>query len=732
MLAHSARRSRGIPAQGYSDHVRRVVDLATENAKELARYSPVLGERLVEAVRQAGEYHDLGKLDLANQAVLRSGSGKIPLPINHVDAGAAYLLRQSYNHLLAASLIYSHHAGLPDFIEQSNRNPDYILRDEALKSETDQKLSEYLKNHHQELKVLNISAGMDTSEPPNPLSSLVFRFTLSCLVDADHQDTARHYGHHYPDESISLCPEVRLALLDRYVDSLGRNKRDERSRLRKRFYDICRQSDTKPSMYACDAPVGSGKTTAVMAHLLLAAESKRLRRIFVVLPFTNIIDQSVNIYRTALVQIEETLDEVVAAHHHRVEFQNPDSRHLSFLWKPPVIVTTAVQFFETLAASNTAALRKLHQLPGSAIFIDEAHAALPSQLWPQAWLWLCELVEVWGCHIVLGSGSLNRFWELKEFSDPPISIPELVVETDSSFLMKYESKRVEYRCRPEAVDLEELLSMIEEKNGPRLLIVNTVQSAAVIAKKIEERFGRKNVEHLSTSLCPRDRQLTLASVKQRLENKFDNQWTLVATSCVEAGVDLSFRTGFRERCSLNSLIQTGGRVNREGDYDCAEVWDFQLKHIGLLRANPSFETSSAVLAELFQAGMVRPGFVTEAMRREVRRDILGRLAVDIPTAEKSFRFPEVSKKFKVIDTDTVTAIIDPTLIERLEKYEKVSPNELMRLSVQIYRYRAKEFALKEIPAVPGLFAWTLDYDDFIGFMAGVLAVHSHKNGGYFV
>src|SRR5205807_3776546 len=133
---------------------------------------------------------------------------------------------------------------------------------------------------------------------------------------------------------------------------------------------------------------------------------KKLRRVFVVLPYTNIINQSVDVYRRYLVLAGENPEEVVVAHHHKAVFQKVDTRHFTALWHAPVVVTTAVQFFETLADNHPSGLRKLHQLPGSAVFIDESHAALPVKLWPRAWDWLKQLTRDWGWHVVLGSGSL--------------------------------------------------------------------------------------------------------------------------------------------------------------------------------------------------------------------------------------------------------------------------------------------------------------------------------------
>ena len=113
-------------------------------------------------------------------------------------------------------------------------------------------------------------------------------------------------------------------------------------------------------MLACDSPVGTGKTTAIIAHLLNVAALRKLRRIFVVLPFTNIINQSVDVYRLALRLPDESetiMESVVAAHHHRVDFLSYEARCLSARWDSPIVVTTDVQFFETLAACDTASLR---------------------------------------------------------------------------------------------------------------------------------------------------------------------------------------------------------------------------------------------------------------------------------------------------------------------------------------------------------------------------------------
>src|SRR5262249_20015482 len=162
----------------------------------------------------------------------------------------------------------------------------------------------------------------------------------------------------------------------------------------------------------------------------------------------------------------------------------------------------------------------------------------------------------------------------------------------------------------------------------------TVQSAAAIARHLAQWFGGEHVEHLSTALTPRDRQATLELVKLRLRQPNQN-WTLVATSCVEAGVDLSFRAGIRERCSLTSLLQIAGRVNRSNEYSQADVWDIQLRHDHLLRLHPAFYASARILGELFNDNKVSAEFCTEALRREITQEGMPKKKNDILVAERN-------------------------------------------------------------------------------------------------
>lgn len=728
-LAHSARPHQGIPAQEYGEHICASRNLARQYSEECGQYSQLFGLTLVASSTLAGEFHDIGKLDDANQKML-GGTGSKKLPVPHVDAGAAHLLAQGDQTSLYAGLVcYSHHRGLPSLPEEINRSQDWMRHSLAeWRTHTDAHLAKYLRRHRD-----CVGEVTPPSLPPLKTNRLqiLWRLALSCQADADHSDTSRHYGDTRLYTPPLLKAKERLAALDSYVTALrDQNPNAARAELRQAIYKACREANTDPHLYACDAPVGSGKTTAVMAHLLRAACDKGLRQIFVVLPYTNIIAQAVGVYRKALVLNGENPEEVIAEHHHKTDYSTPDSRRFTMLWQAPIVVTTAVQFFETLASNMPADLRKLHRVPGSAIFLDEAHAALPAHLWPQTWLWLKELSEHWGCHFVFASGSLTRFWELPDFHPqmnsqqvgPPV-LPELVDYSQKAQAISREQERVIFRTKSKVLDLDSLVKWVGKYPGPRVLVLNTVQSAAAVAREMASQYGSENVEHLSTSLTPVDRDTTLNRVIQRLSDKTDDNWSLVATSCVEAGVDLSFRIGFRERASLMSLLQLGGRVNRGHERDGAEVWDFQIIPGHLLRPHPKLATAARVLGELFREGKVASEFCKEALKREIRWD--NAISDELIRAEstgdaRNADFPKVAELFKVIDTKTVTVVVAQNLQEQLRKGKWCGREELQKHSVQIWGWRVEELRLEEFKRFPNVYGWRLLYDDFLGYMAGLL------------
>jgi CRISPR-associated endonuclease/helicase Cas3 len=442
----------------------------------------------------------------------------------------------------------------------------------------------------------------------------------------------------------------------------------------------------------------------------------------VVLPYTNIIEQSVEVYRKAIVLEGENPEEIVAAHYHQADFSDINSRQLATLWGAPVIVTSAVQFFETLSNSKTSRLRKLHELPGSAVFVDESHAAMPLHIWPQQWEWMQELTRKWGCYFVLASGSLVKFWEYSFFSTSNNSPSSLLPDSLREKLKNFEAQRVIYPVRKPPLDRNELIEFVVSKPGPRLVILNTVQSAAVIAHEMKKR--NENVLHLSTALTPKDRKRIIKLVNRLLAHKTMPDWTLVATSCVEAGVDFSFKTAFRESCSVTSLIQTGGRANRHGIDMESEIIDFRARD-PFLNKHPAFEASKVVLDQMFDEGILDSlspvEVATESVRRELSRNDIIRKAESIKNEEERQEYREVEKLTKLIDTDTRTVVVGRKIIDKLLNREKVYSVDLLQNSVQLWSNKVQSLGLQDFKHFPELYYWDYPYDpDFLGYMEGLL------------
>jgi len=720
-LAHSP--NPPIGPQTYLDHISNVEREARANAGRAAGFYAGEGRPFIEDVAAAAAYHDLGKLDVANQGVLRDVSRR-RLPISHEDAGVARLLE--CNRSEAAVLVAAHHAGL--FDQQTERTKgERAFRRLEVADHVDQQLSIYSQLHSSE--GAPVFEALEQSQILH-YSGFERRVGLSCLVDADHGDTARHYGNQPDSRWPNPRWQERLDALDRYMARLpGGAIRDEQ---RARVYAACREAPLDPRLRACEAPVGSGKTTAVMAHLLRVAAEQKLRHIFVVLPYVNIVKQSVDVYRRALVLPGENASDIVAEHDHHADFASLDLRQLATLWRSPIVVTTAVQFFETLGAYHPARLRKLHELPGSAAFIDEAHAALPAHLWPQVWLWLQEWTSKWRGHLALASGSLARFWELREFVDEPQTpeVPDLVPSELLAELAQTETRRVAVSRQQSALGLQELITFVTSKPGPRLLILNTVQSAAAVAHKMQSQ-GHP-VLHLSTALTPADRSRMLARVRSRLEESRHDiektDWTLVATSCVEAGVDLSFRTGFRESASVASIIQVSGRVSRGGEHPDAEVWDFRVND-PLLPPNPTLEVARRVLRSLLQRGafeeFTASQLALEAMRLEVTEGQSKR-SKELLSAELNQDHPGVADKCRVIEADTRLVVIEPEIVDALQSGRQVDRYRLIAGSVQIWSRRVTRMPVVllrgESSDPHSLFAWTGKYDpDLLGYMTALVS-----------
>jgi CRISPR-associated endonuclease/helicase Cas3 len=732
-IAHSAAHNGSLSDQ-YLRHINDMRCGAIARAASMLEHASEPRPELMEAVNAATTFHDLGKLDPHTQVQLRKGRSA-RLKWDHIDAGVAHLSQaQSWS---AAWMVRGHHSpGLPnkrdhfgdggfrlrgrrgkcEFAHERDRHEEQIHR-------TDELLFEYVKLHEAFLGRLDL-------RKVHPFHGLSLRLALSCLVDADHSDTAFFDSGVHPTPAAPPRWKERLSSLCAYVRSLKKGTTPEevaRSQRRADFFESCLTSDVASALVACEAPVGLGKTTAVTAYLLRRACDANSRRLIIVAPYTNILKQTADVLTRALVLPGERAKEIVVEHHHRADFDNSSDRELAVLWNAPVVVTTAVSFFETLSANDPATLRKLHAVPGSVVFIDESHAALPAKLWRQNWQWLCELADRWGCKFALASGSLARFWEDTQIVQERRHVPELLPLAQSKRNDEAERKRVTFRKASELVlTVADLVRLVREHRAPHLIILNTVQNAAVVAAEL--RSQKLDVLHISTALSPHDRARIIKRVQRKLR-RGDTNWSLVGTSCLEAGLDFSFWTGFRERFGISSLLQTAGRINRNSEYDArggGVVFDVALAGPGTTQ-HPAAAISADIVRESFENDRINhdktADLVSWAMREEIER--AGGLGVDaLCSAENARNYQDVKELGKVIVADTRLVVVDRRIKRRLREQQPIGFRDLLQGSVQIWGNKILDLGLEVAPGREDIFLWSdapKDYEpDFLGYMAGIL------------
>ena len=758
----------------YADHAREVARLGMGHAEEMlayARISKTQIEQYKTSLRLALPIHDIGKLEAGNQAVLcgnRTGS----LPYDHIEAGVALAAEQQ--NFLAAWLIRAHHApGLASnkdergLAKKQRLGADHLLRGKRHRRdcydrdiiEEHKKLIAKTDKHIEQMRAdhESICGPIPATQPygcPKE-NALDVRLLLSCLVDADHSDTAAYYARKniiQSEDSIVPKWEQRLQQLKQKISELQGDD-PERKRMRDELFRQCLNNNSDDRIVTCAAPVGLGKTTAVTANLLQRAIQHKLRRIFIIAPFTNVISQTARRLREYLVLEGEDPYSIIVEHHHRADFTSPENRQYAQTWQAPIVVTTAVQFFETLASALPAPLRKLHRLPGSAIFIDEAHACVPPHLMRQTWHWIKKLADIWSCHFVLASGSLVKYWEEADIvaADEAATLSSLLQQDFFDQTQTAEHQRLTFARLNEgnAFSKNELLKSVtqETPEGSRLIILNTVQSAAVFAHSLQNEMqpelsacaplSERKVLHLSTALAPIDRERIISELgkRQARDNKWKNKdWYLVATSCVEAGVDLNFDFGFRERCSLTSFLQTAGRINREAGNHKSTLYDFALfADDGILR-HPGFQDSIAVFEnyweKLTSAKYLLDELSTEAIREEAGKQSNER-AKKLFNDETKCNFQQLWQQFKIITSNTITAIVDENIKKRIKNNMPINYREIQENSVQIWRNKIDSFGVTPCEEKSGIYFWNFGYDpNFLGYMKNL--VEMIQQGGWIV
>jgi CRISPR-associated endonuclease/helicase Cas3 len=553
------------------DHLAKVAARAADNAE------PFGGAAWA---RLAGQWHDIGKYRPGFQRYIRQPKvadahieGKVPgSEKTHSAAGAIWAIeafRASHgeNGALAARvfayLIASHHAGLYDW-------------DGGLKERL---VSEDSKTEFAEARALAPETILDPAGFNPDLSnipggsegfSLWVRMLFSALVDADFLDTESFFDPELTNTRGSFPPLSELfPVFDAHIDGILEGAPNTVvNQLRADVLRSCREKAAlAPGFFSLSVPTGGGKTLSSLAFALQHAKHLGKRRVVYAIPYTSIIEQTADVFRKVFASMGT---EVLVEHHSQAESdersETARSRLASENWDAPLIVTTNVQLFESLFAAKTSRCRKLHNIAGSVIVLDEAQQLPPDFLQPILDV-LNLLVKHYGVTVLLctatqpalsstnyfdASSNLRGLENVREIVDDPDELYKRLQRVNVTLPLNWQTP----------MPWVEVASAVAQEDCI-LVIVNTRKAAKELLALLPN-----GTLHLSALMCGAHRSAVLDTIRHRLKAKREGHdvepLRVVSTQLVEAGVDLDFPVVWRALAGLDSIAQAAGRCNREG------------------------------------------------------------------------------------------------------------------------------------------------------------------------
>lgn len=696
--------------------------------------------------RLAGLWHDLGKYRPDFQAYIRDRSGfdrenahieGQSGRVEHSAAGALHAIATlgELQGRLLAYVISGHHAGLPDW----NGSPSSLYQ-RLDKARREGHLDEVL-GAKPPRAILDADDLKPSSRPKGNAEELHLwlRMLFSCLVDADFLDTEAYMApvktaqrRTYP------AIDELLARFSVYMEALrARASATAVNALRARVLAQCIEragQDRGNGLFSLTVPTGGGKTLASLAFALHHARAHGKRRVIYVIPYLSIIEQTADVFRQVFGE------DVVIEHHSHLD---PDhetlrSRLAVENWDAPLIVTTNVQFFESLHAARTSRCRKLHNIVDAVVILDEA------QLLPPDWIDPClaairTLSAYYGVTFVLCTATqpafLPRDVNGKQFAGLS-GVQELMhggphIEAPEELYTALERVRVQWPTMMAPQDWTTVAQHMAA-HPQALAIVNRKNHARALAEKLPGAL------YLSTHLCGAHRAERIEEIRLRLAANHERDLAelpicplhVVSTQLIEAGVDVDFPVVFRSLAGLDAIAQAAGRCNREGRLERGEVHVFippepsppglLLKAEQATRELLATNTGPALFPEMFD----RYSRLLLAKVNTWDKANICRLL--LPSNKLEFRFREAADEFRLIDNEGLPVIVrwgeSSDLIDQLDAGK---PDRWLLRKLQRYTVNVHPDCLSQLlgqgdvrEALPGLYVQANDliYDATFGFL----------------
>jgi CRISPR-associated endonuclease/helicase Cas3 len=705
-FAHSGRRSDQSDWQPLQNHLQVVAELASERARRFG------GE---DWAHLAGLLHDLGKYSDAFQRRLSGSSERA----DHSTAGAKIIIEYLPKILgpqgsvlgkPLAFVIAGHHAGLANGVDDGRERSTLQQRLGAVFGADIPELAPAWKAEvqlPQRLANPPIKPHSPATKYSNFGPAFFTRMLFSCLIDADRVDTENYarsanglqtIAIKYPDLDV-----LRVQVTQYLADMSASAPATPVNTLRQQILGHARlQARLQPGFFSMTVPTGGGKTLTSLAFGLDHATHHQLRRLIYVIPFTSIIEQTADVFRQALgehagavLEHHSAFDrdklplEIKSLDPSRIADYRDKMRVAMESWDAPVVVTTAVQFFESLFSDRPSQCRKLHNIAGSVIVLDEAQT-LPLKLLRPTMAAIDELVLNYGCSVVLCTATQPALKGSDSFHHGFNGVREIAPDPKELFnkLQRAKVKLLGAKTDDELVDYLRSCEQV-------LMIVNNRRHARVLFNAISQAPG---AYHLTTAMCAEHRRHKLAEIRWRLKEGLPCR--LVATSLIEAGVDLDFPSVFRAEAGLDSIAQAAGRCNREGRraLESSDVFVFQTPE---WKTPPELAQLAAPMRSIMRnhSGDVLAPSALRAYFQQVYTDHgaeldgHGILKMHRETKHFDYPFQNIASVFRMIDSHMLPIIVpfDDTakdnlnLLRRLPENMSVSgpSKKLQRYLVQV-------------------------------------------------
>lgn len=604
-----------------------------------------------------GLLHDIGKYQASFQQRIRNKN----LRVEHATCGA--LETAKFNMPFADYCIAGHHTGLPDIGTRAD-----TADESTLSAKKKRKFEDYSK-YQSELYLEPVQTAPwtipFTPEKRTMSKELAFwtRMMFSSLVDADFLDTEQ-FCNGVQDRT--LCEDfVKLdMLLEEKLLSFNTEGDVCRARHKLLSQAMAHSESTRADLFFMKMPTGSGKTLASMSFALKQAIRHRLDRIIYIIPYTSIIEQNAAVFRQIFGK------GAVLEHHCNFDFETlGDETTKQKLakatenWDAPIIVTTNVQFFESIYGNKPSQLRKLHNIANSMLVFDEVHM-FPSLFYQPCLEAVKMLVTKFSCKGLFMSATMPDFekW-LKAFKCDGIRTENII--SDTSLFSVFQ------RCKIEDVSflsIEEIVRIIDRKESV-LIIVNTKRAARAVYEKITCKKY-----HLSTYMTKADRSRVIGEVRKALNSNL--HFVLVATSLVEAGVDFDFSCVFRERAGLDNVIQAAGRCNREGRMSAADctTYVFDFDDDTLRTKDPHIQVKQRICRDVLAGDGAKP--VEDAAEKyfdsyyKYYENEMSTYDFERYITPIGYCFEKYANAFKLIDDASIDVIIECSASENSATFER--------------------------------------------------------------